>query len=87
MHESGLMSDLMNKITEVAQREGAQGVKSITVSLGALSHLTPEHFREHFEDAAAGSIAEGAVLNITCETNLTASDAQGIRLESLELVG
>ena len=30
------------------------------VRLGALSHFTPEHFREHFEDASRGTIAEGA---------------------------
>ena len=32
----------------------------VTVQLGALSHFTPEHFREHFEDATRGTLAEGA---------------------------
>ena len=87
MHETALVSDLMSKITEVTQREGARSVKSITVTLGALSHMTPDRFREHFEQAAAGSVAEGARLNITCEPDPTAPNAQSIRLDSMELNG
>ena len=44
----------------VAAEEGGSHVTRIRVRLGALSHFTPEHFREHFDDAAAGTLAEGA---------------------------
>ena len=60
MHEKALLDDLMAKILAVADAEGGARVSRITVWLGALSHFTPEHFREHFDDAARGTVAEGA---------------------------
>jgi Zn finger protein HypA/HybF involved in hydrogenase expression len=33
-------------------------VTRISVRLGVLSHFTPQHVREHFEDASRGTIAE-----------------------------
>ncbi len=60
MHEKALMDDVMAKILEVADAEGGGRVKRVRVHLGALSHFTPEHFREHFDDAARGTAAEGA---------------------------
>ena len=60
MHEKALMDDLMAKILEVADGEGGVRVRRIRVHLGALSHFTPTHFREHFDDAARGTLAEGA---------------------------
>ena len=53
---------------------------SVRVRVGPLSHFSPEHFREHFADAARGTIAEGASV-------VVASDAAGadVVLESLEL--
>ena len=40
--------------------DGAARMTRVVVRLGALSHFTPEHFREHFADAAAGTLAAGA---------------------------
>ena len=60
MHEHALMTDLMRQILKTAEREKARRVVGISVWLGALSHMTPAHFAEHFRDAAAGTIAEGA---------------------------
>lgn len=85
MHDQALMRDLMSKIQEIAEREGASRVKTIHVSLGALSHMTPEHFREHFDEVAPGTLAEDAEIQAHLETDTTADDAQGIRLTSLEL--
>ena len=34
------------------------------MKLGALAHISPDHFREHFEHGACGTIAEGARLTI-----------------------
>lgn len=57
----------------------------IRVRLGALSHFTPEHFREHFEDASRGTLAERAEVETELRTDPTEPDAQGIVLESVEL--
>jgi hydrogenase nickel incorporation protein HypA/HybF len=55
------------------------------VRLGALSHFSDAHFREHFEDAARGTLAEGAAVETELRTDPTEPGAQGIVLESIEL--
>ena len=53
----------------------------IRVRLGALSHFTPEHFREHFVDAARGTLAEGAEVDAAMDESLDGEAAQGVVLE------
>lgn len=85
MHEQALMSDLIERVVELAESEGASGVTKVSVRLGALSHFTPEHFRAHFLDASRGTIAEGAHVEAVLETSTTDPNAQGVLLESVEL--
>jgi hydrogenase nickel incorporation protein HypA/HybF len=85
MHDQALMRDLMGRIVGLAEDEGATGVTRIAVRLGALSHLTPEHFLQHFEDAARGTVAEGAAVEATLDDNTAGVNAQGVLLESVEL--
>ena len=87
MHEKALMEDLMAKILAVADAEGGARVTRIAVWLGALSHFTPEHFREHFDDAARGTLAEGARIEVTLDDDLTDPRAQGVVLESVVVSG
>ena len=87
MHEKALMDDLMAKILGVADAEGGARVTRITVWLGALSHFTPEHFREHFVDASAGTLAEGAEVAATLDGDPADPRAQGVVLESVEVAG
>ena len=86
MHERVLMDDLMREIDERASAEGATRVTRITVKLGALSHFTPGHFREHFEDASRGTLAEGAEIDAELLTDPTEPNAQGVVLESIDVV-
>ena len=85
MHERVLMDDLMREIDERARAEGATRVTRITVKLGALSHFTPGHFREHFEDASRGTLAEGAEIDAELRTDPTEANAQGVVLESIDI--
>ena len=85
MHEQALMRDVIGRIVGVAEGEGASGVTKVSVRLGALSHFTPEHFREHYVDAARGTLAEGATIEATLDEDIMASDAQGVVVESIEL--
>ena len=85
MHERALMDDVMRKVDAVAQENGAIRVTRIGVRLGALSHFTPEHFREHFADASRGTLAEGAEVDAVVETDLSDPDAAGVVLESVEV--
>ena len=87
MHEKALLDDLMGKILAVADAEGGARVTRIAVWLGALSHFTPEHFREHFDDAARGTLAEGAVVETTLDDDLGDPRAQGVVLESVVVEG
>lgn len=85
MHEHALMRDVVGRIVEVAESEGASGVTKVSVRLGALSHFTPEHFREHYADAARGTLAEGASVEATLDEDITAGNAQGVVVEAIEL--
>lgn len=85
MHERALMDDLLRKVLAVAEAEGAQAVLRIRVRLGALSHFTPEHFREHWEDASRGTLAQGAEVDARLDEELTGEAAQGVVLESVEV--
>jgi hydrogenase nickel incorporation protein HypA/HybF len=79
------MDRLMGAIEAAARAEGAARVTRIRVRLGALSHFTPDHFREHFSDASAGTLAEGAEVEAELATDPTEPDAQGILLESIDV--
>jgi len=84
MHERALLADLVREIESVAAREHARAVTGVRVRIGPMSHMTPEHFVEHFVDATLGTIAEGA----RCEVEqIDPHDplAQSIVLESVDL--
>lgn len=85
MHELSLFADLMRKIEAVAAEQGAVRVLRVSVTLGALSHLSPPHFREHFAQLSPGTVAEGAELEIDVLANLSDPQAQEILLRSVEL--
>jgi hydrogenase nickel incorporation protein HypA/HybF len=85
MHEKALMDDLMRTIESQARSEGALRVTRIRVRLGALSHFTPAHFREHFADASRGTVAEGADVETDVRTDPTDAQAQGVVLESIDI--
>ncbi|MFO7572930.1 MAG: hydrogenase maturation nickel metallochaperone HypA [Gaiellaceae bacterium] len=87
MHERKLMDDLVRKVLAVAEAERATAVTRIRVRLGALSHFTPGHFREHWDDASRGTLAEGAEVEARMDAELTGDAAQGVVLESVEVSG
>ena len=47
MHEFSLIKDLIQKITTIAHEQHASKVVSVTVKLGALSHINPDHLSEN----------------------------------------
>lgn len=85
MHEFSLMGDLIRKIESVAREQGAGRVSAVKVRLGAISHISPEHLREHFAAAARGTTADGAELVVDTGTDATDPHAQEIWLESVTL--
>jgi hydrogenase nickel incorporation protein HypA/HybF len=85
MHEQGLFNDMMHKVREVADSQQADRVTRITVRLGALANISPDHFREHFDIARADSIAAEAELEILQMQDPEHPDAQHMILDSIEV--
>jgi hydrogenase nickel incorporation protein HypA/HybF len=85
VHEKALMDDLIRKLEAEASSEGAARVTRIRVRLGALSHFTEAHFREHFEHASRGTVADGAEVEAELGTDPTEPHAQGVVLESIDV--
>lgn len=85
MHEASVMAGLMRRIDEVARADGVKRVTAISVRLGALSHLSAEHFTGHFVEAARGTVVENARLDITVAEDPYEPHARDILLESVEV--
>jgi hydrogenase nickel incorporation protein HypA/HybF len=85
MHERALLADLIREIEETAASENAKRVIAINVRVGPMSHMTPEHFVEHFDEASRGTIAAGARCSVD-EIDPRDPLAQSIVLESVELL-
>ncbi len=85
MHEASLMNSLMNKIKQLAEQEQARQVTTVRVWLGALSHMSAEHFQEHFYQSSKDTIAQGATLDIEVSSNISDPNAQEILLRSIEV--
>lgn len=85
MHEHSLMNDLFKKITQIAQSENVTNVSAIHVKIGALAHISPDHFREHFDEMRKGTVAESAEVIITTDDNIHDPHAQDITLISVDI--
>lgn len=64
MHELAVCQSLLGQIESVAAQHRAQRVHSVTVQIGPLSGIEAPLLQQAFPLAMAGSIAEGAVLEI-----------------------
>ena len=85
MHETALVRDLMHQLQRIAEAEGAERIARVRVWLGALSHMSRDHFAQHFDEAARGTAAEGAALAVTVSEDPDDPQAQTVVLESVEL--
>ena len=85
MHEMSLMRDLLEKVKLVAKANAGARPIAVTVRLGALSHISAAHFREHFVDAVRGTPLEKVSLSVIASEDLDDARAQDILLESVEL--
>ncbi len=84
MHESSLTSGLLRKIETLAAVRGGAAPLKVHVVLGALSNISAGHFREHFVQAARGTICERADLAIREDDDIQAAHALDVMLESVE---
>lgn len=85
MHELGLMNDLLRKIESIAATSGATKITRVRVRFGALSPVSPSHFREHFYLAIKGTVAEGAELDIEASGDPSDPHSQEIFIDSVDV--
>lgn len=86
MHEHGLINDLIKKIIALAEKEQAEKVTKVSVKLGALSHMSASHFKEHYDIASKGTIAEDAVIDAEESNDLYDPNAQVVVLKSIDVL-
>jgi hydrogenase nickel incorporation protein HypA/HybF len=85
MHESGMIRDLVRRAEDAARDAGAKRIAGLSVWLGALSQMSPAHFRDHFDSDARGTLVEGAHLTLEASDDVRHPQAQSVMLQSLEL--
>lgn len=85
MHETGLIHNLVHRLEAAARDAGAERVSGAVVWLGALSQMSAEHFREHFDTEVRGTVADGATLTLEVSDDPEAPEAQSVVLRSVEL--
>ncbi len=83
MHEMSLIRDIMEKIHGIASRENAPRVEKVTITIGAMAHISADHFKEHFYEAAMGGPAESAALEVIEDSDIHNPLAQEIILNSV----
>ena len=85
MHEQFLMADLVRKIDSISQAQHPKNIVRVKIKLGALSHISADHFKEHFVQAAKGSRVENTQLDVEVLTDLNDPHAQEILLDSVDV--
>ena len=83
MHERKVIDDLVGELRRIEAREGR--VARIRVRLGALSHFTPEHFGEHYDDATRGTTLAGVEVDAVLSDDVDDATATGVVLESVDV--
>jgi hydrogenase nickel incorporation protein HypA/HybF len=87
MHESTLMDNLIKEIERIAREFNADRVISVTLQIGAISSISSEHLREHFNLAVKDTVIEHAALEIITRDDIRDPHAQDILLTGVELDG
>ncbi|MCZ2076862.1 MAG: hydrogenase maturation nickel metallochaperone HypA [Bryobacteraceae bacterium] len=85
MHESSLISSLIDKVVALAEENNASTVKAVEISIGALAGVSPEYLMEQFRAVAAGTIAGEAELRIEVSKDKDSPRAHELVLITLEL--
>lgn len=64
MHEMALAEGVLGIVEDYARQAGAERVRVIRLEIGKLSHVSPEALSFAFMAVSAGSLADGAKLEI-----------------------
>jgi hydrogenase nickel incorporation protein HypA/HybF len=84
MHEQALLRDLVRAVRETARSQGLRRVTVVRLRVGALSHLTGPALVAGWPDAATGTAAAAARLEIETSSDLEDPRAQGVVLVAID---
>lgn len=79
------MDNLIKKILLLAEKERATRVTRVSVKLGALSHMSKEHFQEHFDLASMGTIAQDAEIEAEESQDIHDPNAPFVVLKKIDV--
>jgi Zn finger protein HypA/HybF involved in hydrogenase expression len=82
MHEAGIADRILDIVIARATEAGAPRITAIHVEAGALAAVSEDSLRVHWEQHAAGTPAEGAVLHFT-----EVDEPTDLRLVSIDVEG
>jgi len=82
MHEAGIADRILDIVIARALEAGAPRITAIHVEAGALAAVSEDSLRFHWEQHAAGTPAEGAVLHFT-----EVDEPTDLRLVSIDVEG
>lgn len=86
MHELSLLHGLLGQIEDVVRENGAERATRVRLRLGPLAHIELAHLREHFLEAAKGTVAEGALLEIEKTDTMHDLTLEEVDVETDEVV-
>lgn len=81
MHELSLVNNLLNRLDDIIRKNNAKRLVSVRIRVGALSHISPKHLKEHL---MLSDILKNAIVEVIQREDID-NNAQDIILESVEL--
>jgi hydrogenase nickel incorporation protein HypA/HybF len=64
VHEMGITAEVIQAVSEAAQRADAVRVNRVTVTIGELTAIMPDALQFAWEALTPGTVVEGAVLEV-----------------------
>jgi Zn finger protein HypA/HybF involved in hydrogenase expression len=87
MHKLSLIADLIRKLDSIAHEQHPAKIIDVTIKLGAHTHVSVPHLREHFVQACRGTSLESTRLVIEIGTDPSDLHAQDILLDRVQVEG
>lgn len=85
MHERSLMDALLRQIEAAAQAAGGARVTCVRVRVGPMFHGSADHLREHFDEVARGTLADGATLMVRIDATGSTRYSQDVFVDSVDV--
>ncbi len=64
MHELGVLREIFELMGRELKKAGGKRITRLSLKVGTLSDVTPDHLRESFDAYSRGTVAEGVHLSI-----------------------